>query len=237
MQNNFYFLVSFLLVLTGCGGGSNSSPLDFSKTEAAFDLREYLLPTTELTSYFTEETYINSDGVEIFSDVPNYTASTAYAYEIDDNIYYLYEDGTLADTITLQEDRMTLSYDIITYDIVRYADIGDTINYVSLNETVNGINFIGSQNCQLENHYDSLIIDDVTYYDVIEATCQGSVKADQIIDGARFYFLATMSSIDFEAKGIGTIKTISTECTNASYKNNYENSCEKTVSVLNSVVY
>jgi hypothetical protein len=166
MKKMIALILLSLLILTGCGGGSEGSgstdnprnntnsavSSDVGKTDGKYNLWEYMTPTKNTTNSFVE-----TKGETTSTYKTTYSISPTTVTETSD---YAQNEKTI---YTKKSDRVTVSFEKDgtpngSYDLDLTANIGDMVT-------------IKESTCILANHYDKVKISDKYFTDVIEIKC------------------------------------------------------------------
>ncbi len=235
-------LVASLLTFTliGCGGGGSSDSnkdVEF-KTSGKYDLKEYIFPDKNQTNMYVEKTYINSDGKKEFND--DNLDSTEYPptdFIHEGTIVKEYADHDLDTMYQVLNDRIKMTDvndDInVTFDVARFADIGDYILNQSKSFSSNGSDVNMTRVCKLDDYIASKEINNKTYSNILEISCESTIKAHGVINQSNVTIETTEESSNYFAKGVGPIKMESESCETTTIDSNKPTSeCEKTVTEI-----
>lgn len=166
MKKVIALILLSLLILTGCGGGSEGSGnskepqnntnsavnSDVGKTDGKYNLWEYMTPAKDTTNNFIE-----TKGETTSTYKTTYSTSPTIVTETSD---YAQNEKTI---YTKKSDRITVSFEKDgtpngSYDLDLTANITDIVT-------------IKESTCILTNHYDKVKIGDKSFTDVIEIKC------------------------------------------------------------------
>ena len=182
------------------------------KTEGAYDLNDYLFPSSTLAQkrFFVKTYTEDTDLTDTVYGIQTDTSSYKQTYEIAGNQITYKEDGKFDTLYTLLNDRIQREDDTrsASVDIVRFPDMGSYISSAEERLSLYGINTTTNLNIQCK--LNATLESKNNYTDIIQVVCQSQ---NRLYRGEYFY-----------AKEIGSILEINSLCTqNASSELNCTN--------------
>lgn len=231
-----------LFALSGCGGGGDNETniedvtLTF-KTDAAYDLSEYVYPTTEQTNNYVENEYVNESGKLSFDSTPDDTTYSAYSYEINGTTVTEYDGADLSSTMTIGTDRLTIEDvedgETTTETIVRHADEGDYI----IKSIESGIGYENTMLCKLSDFLSSLTVNGNAYSNVAKVTCEYDSTSSVTLNGTAYTSTYDGTSTIYLANGIGMISETDSGCQTDTVGTATSKECYKETSEITTINY
>ncbi len=239
---------SLMIIVTGCGGGSDDSTIDIDdvtlefKTSATYDLRDYMSPEQDQTHNYVDKTYINNNGEKIYNAIPDKESYSTTRFEINGAIIKEYDDAELDVTSTILSDRIVEALETIeNMEIVtvRFADQDDYVNKIitTLTLTTEEVSFDMQMKlvCKVNNYLASKEVNNNTYNDVLEITCTTTSTSSETVSGMPFNFISNGYGRFYLAKGVGMISETSEYCSITTLDTTISKECKKEISEITTI--
>jgi len=174
-----------LAFLIGCGSSSSDDTtkddktLDFNRTNAKYDLNDYLqinsVVTYKLSSYTNnsgEKKYEEDDKKEAFPSQTSRHKENVIVMTNAQNI----ETGTIKILTNKLERTAKIGDKSIKFDVVRNFNIDDYITNSNMNQKISNATLELNRACKTTNILESKEYSGVTYKDVLEIKCSTTSK-------------------------------------------------------------